>query len=312
MKSKIVSLVVIGALAVFAPDVAGRGINLDIGRDGIIVPKYKVLPEGSITSNEDLQQYFINTHFYSPANRTNSTNNRLLSNLFRAVKRDPVASFAMNRHYDPRGNVGFCFGRALIAQLLARQMGVHFMDIKKISVIGRLTATLDGRSKNWRYHIATSVRDQQGEWWIIDPIFNRPLRVPEWVNSTKTAWDRSGISHYYGLPSEILAPNKILANFLNPPVDFPQIFIPHLGENLNLVNHKRVKKVGNFVYQAPLNHATYNNFFVDMVDHFRGTLEEEPSAFVADESVEMDEEPLDLNAPWVQEEEALLGSEMIF
>ena len=81
---------------------------------------------------------------------------------------------------DPTNQSGFCFGRAIGAHLLARTMGLVDEAIKKVWLVG---GHLNGGGVNWSHHVATAVRDVDGNWWVIDTHeMTKPAKIEEWVD----------------------------------------------------------------------------------------------------------------------------------
>ena len=86
--------------------------------------------------------------------------------LFTLSARDKVASIASLDHYDQQ-NIGFCFGRAMAAHLIARGMGLGSDSIRKLFIIGDLRS---GADPEWRFHVTTLVRgSEDGGWYAVDP-----------------------------------------------------------------------------------------------------------------------------------------------
>ena len=82
------------------------------------------------------------------------------------------------RNYDPEGQLGFCFGRALKLHLELLRYGVNKDSIKKIFVIGPMN--LPG--KVWQFHVATIVKDlNSNDWWALDTNLRKPVMVADWM-----------------------------------------------------------------------------------------------------------------------------------
>jgi len=105
------------------------------------------------------------------------------------------------KHYDPTGEIGFCFGRALTAQLYARLASLNPKSIAKLFIIGALSTRPLGPNENpeWRFHVTTLVRGpNKGNlptWYAIDPIMHEeprgqlPLTMTEWIARVQDGWD---------------------------------------------------------------------------------------------------------------------------
>ncbi|MBI5209756.1 MAG: hypothetical protein HY927_07290 [Elusimicrobia bacterium] len=109
--------------------------------------------------------------------------------------------------YDPQGIIGFCFGRAMTVQLLARELGLAADSIRKILVIGDLRS---GKDPEWRFHIATLVKGDDGRWHAIDPIMDAPVTVDQWIAGVHKGWDKQKKAKFYSLPADAVMPNLSL------------------------------------------------------------------------------------------------------
>lgn len=141
----------------------------------------------------------------SPAVKLSLTSNEL-SVLYKEVANNPVSQLASLDKYDPQGVIGFCFGRAMAAQLLARKMGLVPESIQKLFVIGALCSKCkkpEDKSE-WRFHVATLVRGPKQEMYVIDPIYPhdhfKPVTVAQWVEFIRKGWD----SYHNGKPKAFL------------------------------------------------------------------------------------------------------------
>lgn len=121
--------------------------------------------------------------------------------LLTEVANHPVASLAQLSHYDPPpGEIGFCYGRAMTAHLLARKHGVARDGILKLFVAGDMTP---GPNRRWRFHVTTLVRDENGQnWYSIDPVIAGlghpdPLLPKDWLKAAKLAFDPTHTTKNY-------------------------------------------------------------------------------------------------------------------
>lgn len=146
----------------------------------------------SATSAEVLEKYgrIVDA---SPATKLYLGKNELLS-LFRSVVNDQVASLDMLDKYDPSGAIGFCFGRAMAVQLLARKMGLANESIKKLFIVGDLRSEAD---PEWRFHVTALVKGPRDTWFAIDPVFEKPLSALAWIKTARDTWDKKGIAKLY-------------------------------------------------------------------------------------------------------------------
>lgn len=72
--------------------------------------------------------------------------------------------------------VGYCFGRATFVHLQALRLGYKKEQIRKLWVVGPMEAD----KVNWRYHVATAIRNTTGEWWVIDNSVGVPMTPRQW------------------------------------------------------------------------------------------------------------------------------------
>jgi hypothetical protein len=97
--------------------------------------------------------------------------------LYKKLEKNQVVGLDHLHRYDPKGDIGFCFGRAMAAHLFALVEGIHADSILKLFAVGSFKSGKD----LWRYHVTTLVRSSDGSWWAIDPIFGEPTLVSNWV-----------------------------------------------------------------------------------------------------------------------------------
>ncbi len=101
--------------------------------------------------------------------------------LYRALDNHPVASCKHLPKYDPQGNIGFCFGRAAAAHLLALQLGLHKESVRKIWAVG----TMYANDVTWGHHVATMVRGTDKRWYVLDPEYKKVLPLENWMREVK-------------------------------------------------------------------------------------------------------------------------------
>lgn len=124
--------------------------------------------------------------------------------LYRAVAGHPVAGLEHVARYDPSGEIGFCFGRAMAAHLLALRMGLSPDSIRKIFIVGDLRSA-DGVA--WRFHVAALVRGTDGAWHAIDPIAPGPLELGGWARFVQDGYDKERGAKLYMTPAEAVMPD---------------------------------------------------------------------------------------------------------
>jgi hypothetical protein len=101
--------------------------------------------------------------------------------LYEKVKNHPVASCRKVKKYDPEGNIGFCFGRAMSVHLEALRLGLAKESVRKMWAVG----SMKYKDIFWQHHVATMVRDERGRWWVIDPEYRQPKTLRAWFKTVK-------------------------------------------------------------------------------------------------------------------------------
>jgi hypothetical protein len=81
-----------------------------------------------------------------------------------------------NACYDPKGTVGFCFGRATMVHMEALIRNVASESVRKIWIAGDMGV--------WGHHVATLIKGQEG-WYIIDIEVGKVVKVQEWFKFFK-------------------------------------------------------------------------------------------------------------------------------
>lgn len=105
-----------------------------------------------------------------PTGYTNYLTTSELDVLYKELANDKV--HLNHACYDPKGTVGFCFGRATIAHMEALIRGVNPDAIRKIWIAGDM--------REWGHHVATMVKGEKG-WYVIDTNNGRAVPVKDWV-----------------------------------------------------------------------------------------------------------------------------------
>lgn len=103
------------------------------------------------------------------------------------VKSNPVAKLEAAQAYDPSGQVGFCFGRALLVHHSLLKAGMKPNQISKIFVSGQLRV----EHRMWNFHVAVVAGDEEEGFLVIDPLFAKPMTLHDWKNLT-AAYDIKG------------------------------------------------------------------------------------------------------------------------
>ena len=132
------------------------------------------------------------------------------ADLLERVASNPIAALAKEHEYDPSGDIGFCFGRAMPAHLTARKLGLKEGGIRKLFVIGDLRS---GDTPEWRFHVTTLVIGEDNHWYAIDPIMNAPIgpgtpmKPQDWIATVQSVWDKTQKAHFYIVERNSIMPN---------------------------------------------------------------------------------------------------------
>lgn len=133
--------------------------------------------------------------------------------LFNSALHHPVANLeeATLLKYDPKGIIGFCFGRAATVHLIARRMGLKETSIRKLFVAGDLRSNPE--KPEWRFHVTTLIKGTNNQWYAIDPIMTPPLApggpipVAKWISIVKDTWDYKNAAHFYVTQANAITPD---------------------------------------------------------------------------------------------------------
>lgn len=105
-----------------------------------------------------------------PVPFTDSAANRRVQGLDEAGLRSVIASIGRNpvirnlqQYAREDVQIGYCFGKATYVHLALLKMGVDKDSIRKVWAVGSF-----GHQVKWQFHVATAVRDQKGEWRVLD------------------------------------------------------------------------------------------------------------------------------------------------
>ena len=123
--------------------------------------------------------------------------------LYRKIMSNPEVQETLTGRYHGSSSRGFCWGRALIADLEADEFaGLHSKSIRKVWAVGDLQA--DGTS--WVFHVTTIVRVKGKGWYAVDPIFGRAMPLEEWVKTMKQTYDAAGTMRILSTPARMYHP----------------------------------------------------------------------------------------------------------
>lgn len=131
---------------------------------------------------------------------TQTLSKDMRAKLFKLARFHKVASLEAVEKYDPTGEIGFCFGRAMTVNLIARKMGLDSNSIRKLFVIGDLR---QGENPEWRFHVTTLVKGDDSKWYAIDPIMQWPLApggpilMENWMEIVQKTWDKDKRAQFY-------------------------------------------------------------------------------------------------------------------
>lgn len=81
------------------------------------------------------------------------------------------------RYQRTETSIGYCFGRATFVHLEALRLGYTKDQIRKVWVVGEMDNGIV-----WDFHVATAIRNQNQEWYVIDTVTGRPLSPEDWYN----------------------------------------------------------------------------------------------------------------------------------
>lgn len=96
------------------------------------------------------------------------------------VSTHPVASIAATATREQSGEIGYCFGRALLVHYLFLKEGIAQSDLVKVFALGELM-----REKQfWGFHVAVGVRDPVHGFLMVDPLHPTVLPVAQWLKVT--------------------------------------------------------------------------------------------------------------------------------
>lgn len=160
-----------------------------------------------------------------------------IKTLFKNVRNNPVTRVEMLSKYDPKGIIGFCFGRSMAAHLMARQIGLAKDSIKKIFTVGHLG---NNGKLEWRFHVTTIVMGEivkgEKDWIAIDPGAPGPMTITKWLEWVHLVWDTDKKTTFYITPANAIIPDlsivpdlndesgEYLIEFKFDPQEHPQFF----------------------------------------------------------------------------------------
>jgi hypothetical protein len=122
------------------------------------------------------------------------------------LKTHPTANLDATAGYDESGQIGFCFGRAMLAHYWLLKEGIQQNDLAKIFLFGELMVN----RQLWRFHVAVILRDKKDGFIVVDPLFEQVLPLQEWLQKTSDFDIKGKFSRakYY-----VTDPRKFLPSF---------------------------------------------------------------------------------------------------
>ncbi len=102
----------------------------------------------------------------------------LAKKVYNQVESHSSAKIANTFSYQDADQIGFCFGRALLAHYYLLKAGVPQKNIVKIFALGDLV--LSGQF--WRYHVAAAIKNKNSL-LVIDPLYGEVVDIKDWVTN---------------------------------------------------------------------------------------------------------------------------------
>ncbi len=118
----------------------------------------------------------------------------------------PIASIENTRFRKRSGEIGYCFGRALLVHYELLKAGIPQQDLVKFFALGELTV----EKQHWRFHAAMGVRDPKEGILIVDPLFPEVRGVEEWMSEVAAYDIKRPLSRVRFYPTD---PRKFLPSF---------------------------------------------------------------------------------------------------
>ena len=122
------------------------------------------------------------------------------------VQANSIANLENAGRYDSSGQIGHCFGRALLVHLFLLQAGVPQQHLAKIFNVGQLMVG----QHLWRFHVAVMVSDSKYGFLVIDPLQKKPMPYEEWI-AANAKYDIKG--RYSRARFYVTDPRKFLPSF---------------------------------------------------------------------------------------------------
>ncbi len=163
--------------------------------------------------SEQVRGWFLQVQTDSDTQSKKSLNKKERQQLFDYVVHHKVAAITQENDakYDPTGEIGYCYGRAMAVHLRARRMGLHPDAVKKLFIVGDLR---QGPKPEWRFHVTTLVKGtEDNAWYAVDPILLKPqfkgspVLMTEWIRTIRSVWDKKGKAFLYRVGPVTVVPD---------------------------------------------------------------------------------------------------------
>ncbi len=129
--------------------------------------------------------------FRSTSTRGVWINETVANRLVDLTYENPVVNPGLKK-YDPKRNIGFCFGRATFIHLMLLKMGLQKNSIRKIWAIGPMNTG----EITWRYHVATMAYTKKNGWLVLDTNHGAAVSAQEWI-ATYSKMSTDGKLRFY-------------------------------------------------------------------------------------------------------------------
>lgn len=115
-------------------------------------------------------------------------------------KHKVVSEYQYAKYNQPGTEIGFCFGRATYAHLMAQKLGVHQDAIIKVWAVGPMEAG----SITWQFHVATLVKAKEPKigWWAVDSFTPSVLSIDQWIAYMKESNPDESLRFYFSKPEK--------------------------------------------------------------------------------------------------------------
>lgn len=122
------------------------------------------------------------------------------------ARKNPVTNLKNTYHRARGGEIGFCFGRALLVHYLLLEAGVPQRELAKIFTLGQLVV----QGQLWKFHVGVLIRDSKSGFIVVDPLQDRVLPYKEWIEINKKYDVKGALSRarFY-----VTDPRKFLASY---------------------------------------------------------------------------------------------------